>query len=215
MLSRIANLWRKPLIALTAAIAVMIACSPHPTQVLERVAVHTLAPDSAEAAAMSNYLQNKFLDNLLRAQAYTAPTTEYVALATSSSSAAACGTEVTGGSYTRVAVTAALVNWAGTQSAGSTTASSGTSGQKSNNGAITFPSPTANWGTVTGFCVFDASSGGNLLFFAALTVSKTVNNGDAAPSFAAAALTYTITYNMRDLFRHFEPANDEVFESAA
>jgi hypothetical protein len=92
-----------------------------------------------------------------------------------------------------VAVTSSLANWAGTQSSGSTTASSGTSGQTSNNNSITFPSPTANWGTITGFCVMDASSGGNLLIYAPLTVSKTVNNGDAAPSFAAAALTYTIS----------------------
>jgi hypothetical protein len=41
-------------------------------------------------------------------------------------------------------------------------------------------------------CVFDASTSGNLLFRTALTVSKTVNNGDAAPSFAAAALTFQI-----------------------
>jgi hypothetical protein len=41
-------------------------------------------------------------------------------------------------------------------------------------------------------CVFDASSSGNLLFRTALTTPKTVNNGDAAPSFAAGALTFTI-----------------------
>lgn len=146
-----------------------------------------------QAAAMSNYLQNHLLDQLLRGQAFTDPTSVFVGLSTSSGSAAACGTEVTGGSYARVAVTSSLANWAGTQSAGSTAASSGTSGQTSNNASITFPSPTANWGTITSFCVFDASSGGNLLIFSALTVSKTVNNGDAAPSFAAAALTYTIT----------------------
>lgn len=155
---------------------------------------HAIAPQDAEAAAISNYLQNKFVDWFFRAQTFTAPTSIYIALATTTGTAAACGTEVTGGSYGRVQVTGALAAWAGTQSAGSTTASSGTSGQTSNNASITFPSPTANWGTVTSFCAFDASSGGNLLFFAALTVSKTINNGDAAPSFAAAALTYTITH---------------------
>jgi hypothetical protein len=82
-----------------------------------------------------------------------------------------------------------LTNFAGTQAAGSTTASSGTGGTTSNNGAITFPAPTANWGSVVAFGIFDALSGGNLLFYANLTVAKTVNNGDAAPSFAAAALT--------------------------
>jgi hypothetical protein len=156
------------------------------------VALGVLAPVQSDAAALSTYLQNKYVDWLLRGQAFTPPTTVYVALATSASGASACGTEVSGGSYARVAVTSSLSNWAGTQSAGSTTVSSGTSGQTSNNGAITFPAPTANWGTVVSFCVFDASSGGNMLFYASLTTSKTVNNGDAAPSFAAGALTYTI-----------------------
>jgi hypothetical protein len=116
----------------------------------------------------------------------------FVALATTSGSAAACGTEVTGGAYARVSVTSSLANWAGTQGATTTVASSGTSGQTSNNATITFPAPTANWGTVVEFCMFDASSGGNLLWRAALTTSKTINNGDAAPSFAISALTWTV-----------------------
>ena len=57
---------------------------------------------------------------------------------------------------------------------------------------ITFPAPTASWGVVTYMAVYDASTAGNLLFYAALTASKTINNGDAAPSFAAAALTLQI-----------------------
>lgn len=149
-------------------------------------------PQMAEATAMSDYLENKLIDALLRGQTYTMPTTVYVGLATTTGSDSACGTEVSGGSYARVSVTSSLANWAGTQSAGSTVASSGTGGTTSNNNAVTFPAPTANWGTVTEVCVFDASSAGNLLFRTALTVSKTVNNGDAAPSFAAAALTFQL-----------------------
>jgi len=142
------------------------------------------------SAALSDYLENKWVDFLLRGQTLTAPTTVYVALATTSGSDAACGTEVSGGSYARVAVTSGLTAWAGTQSAGSTTASSGTGGTTSNNAAVTFPAPTANWGQVTEFCVFDAATSGNLLFRAALTTPKTINNGDAAPSFAIGALTF-------------------------
>lgn len=142
-------------------------------------------------AGKSDYLENKFIDWLLRAQAFTAPATVYIGLYTAAPTDAGGGTEVTGGSYARVAVASALANWAGTQSTGSTAVSSGTGGQTSNNGAITFPAPTANWGTCTHFGIFDASSGGNLLYWAPLTVSKTVNNGDAAPAFAAAALTIT------------------------
>ncbi len=141
-------------------------------------------------AAMTDYLENKVIDWLLRGQTFTPPATLYVALYTTTPTDSSAGTEVTGGSYARVAVTSSLANWAGTQSAGSTTASSGTGGTTSNNAAVTFPSPTANWGTITGFGICDASTAGNLLIYAALTTSKSVNSGDAAPSFAAGALTF-------------------------
>ena len=143
-------------------------------------------------SAMSDYLENKIIDWLLRGQTFTPPATVYVGLLTVAPSDSGGGTEVTGGSYTRVAVASSLANWAGSQSAGSTTASSGTVGTTSNNAAVTFPAPTANWGTVVAFGVYDASSAGNLLFYASLTTSKTINNGDAAPSFAAGALTFQI-----------------------
>jgi len=143
-------------------------------------------------SALSDYLENKIIDWLLRGQTFTPPATVYVGLLTVAPSDAGGGTEVTGGSYTRVAVASSLANWAGSQSAGSTTASSGTGGTTSNNAAVTFPAPTANWGTVVAFGVYDASSAGNLLFYASLTTSKTINNGDAAPSFAAGALTFQI-----------------------
>ena len=140
-------------------------------------------------AAMSDYLENKLTDALFRGQAYTMPATIYVALYTASPSDTGGGTEVTGGAYARVAVTSSLANWAGTQAAGSTVASSGATGTTSNNAAITFPAPTANWGTITHFALMDASSGGNPLFYGALSASKTVNNGDAAPQFAAGTLS--------------------------
>ncbi len=143
-------------------------------------------------AALTDYLENRLIDWLLRGQSFTAPTTVWVGLFTANPSDSGGGTEVSGGSYARVSVTSSLANWAGTQSAGSTTASSGTSGTTSNNGTITFPAPTANWGTITGVGIFDASSGGNLLLFGALSANKTVNNGDASPTFPAAALSFQI-----------------------
>lgn len=143
-------------------------------------------------AGFSDYVENKLVDLILRGQAFTAPTNTYVALFTATPSDSGGGTEVSGGSYARVAVSGALASWAGTQSAGSTTASSGTGGVTSNNAAVTFPSPTANWGSITHWGVFDANTSGNLLFWAALGTAKTVNNNDAAPSFAIAALTLTV-----------------------
>ena len=142
-------------------------------------------------SAMSDYLENKLVDLTLRGQAFTAPATLYFGLHTSATTDAGGGIEVSGGSYARKAVTASLANFAGTQAAASTTASSGTGGVTSNNGLIDFPAPTANWGTVTHWSVWDASTGGNMLFHGALTTAKTINNGDAAPSFAAAALVLT------------------------
>lgn len=137
----------------------------------------------------TDYFENKLVDQVFRGQAYTFPATLHVGLLTAAPSDAAAGTEVSGGSYARVGVAGSLANWAGTQAAGSTTASSGTGGTTSNNNAITFPAPTANWGTATHWAIYDAASGGNMLMYGSLTASKTINNGDAAPSFAAGALS--------------------------
>lgn len=145
----------------------------------------------ANAAALTDYLENKLIDTFLRAQAYTMPATVYVGLYTACPTDSTAGTEVTGGSYARVSITSSLANWAGTQSAASTTASSGTGGTTSNNGVITFPTATADWGTVVCFGVSDASTSGNLLFYAALTANRSITNGSTA-SFAAAALTFQI-----------------------
>ena len=153
-------------------------------------------------AAFNDFTENKLIDFIFRAQALgitgasaaagTGPTALFVALFTAAPTDTGGGTEVTGGSYARVSVTSSLTAWAGTQAAASTTASTGTSGTTSNNATITYPAPTANWGVVTSYAVFDAASAGNMLIYGTLTTSKTVNNGDPAPSFAAAALTFQI-----------------------
>lgn len=143
-------------------------------------------------AAMSNYLENKLIDAMFRGQAFTMPANIHIALFTAGPDDGAAGTEVSGGSYARVAVASSLANWAGTQAAASTTASTGTTGTTSNNSAVTFPAPTANWGTITHFALMDAASGGNVLFYGSLNTNKTVNSGDAAPQFAAGALSVQI-----------------------
>lgn len=140
--------------------------------------------------AISNYLKNKLVDLTLRGQAFTAPATVYVSLHTTATTDAGGGTEVTGGSYARTAVTASLANFAGTQGAGTTVASSGTSGQTSNNGAITFPTPTASWGTPSHFALWDAATGGNMLYHSPITTPKAIATG-AVVTFAAGALSIT------------------------
>lgn len=142
----------------------------------------------ATGVAMTDYLENKLIDHLFRNRSFTNPATLYMALYTSATTDTGGGTEVSGGSYARVALNPSDTNWLSTQ--GTTTgASSGTTGITSNNATITFPAPTGNWGTVTDVAICDTASGGNMLLHGALTASKTVNNGDAAPNFPVAALT--------------------------
>jgi len=113
-------------------------------------------------AEFTDFMENKIIDHMLRAQAYTPPATVYVALFTSAPSDAGGGTEVSGGAYARQAVT--LDAAAG--------------GASSNSADITFPQATADWGTVTHLALMDALTGGNMLMHSPLDASKTVNNGD-------------------------------------
>lgn len=140
--------------------------------------------------AMTDFLENKLADHLFRTTTYSQPATLAIALFTAAPGETGGGTEVSGGSYARVANNPANGNWNATQG-GTSGASSGTGGLVDNAGAITFPTPTANWGSVTHFAILDATSGGNMLIYGALAQAKTVNNGDPAPSFAAGALDIT------------------------
>lgn len=146
------------------------------------------AASVAHAGALSDYLENKLVDHVFRGQAYTAPSTIYVALYTSACSDSGPGTEVSGGSYARPGLAVSMTNWSATQSTMSTTASSGASGTTSNNVAITFATPSAGWGTVTHVGLVDAVTSGNLLICTALGTAKTINSGDTV-SFPAASLT--------------------------
>ena len=143
-------------------------------------------------SSMTDSFENELIDFLLRGQTYTPPATWYIGLLTAAPSDSAAGTEVTGGSYARVGVASSLVNWAGTQGAGTTVASTGTGGTTSNNAAITFPAPTANWGTATHFGFYTLSTGGALKIYAALTTPRIINSGDPAPKFNAADCTFQI-----------------------
>jgi hypothetical protein len=144
-------------------------------------------------SAMSDYLENRLIDHVFRGVSYVPPTGLYIALFTvNENDANSAGVEVTGGSYARVNVAPSAANWAATNAAGSTVAtSSGTGGTTSNNAPIAFPTPTANWGTITGVGIYDAAVGGNLLWYGALTASQLVNSGNPY-TFAAASLAVQI-----------------------
>jgi len=112
--------------------------------------------------SFSDYMENKVIDHMLRNQAFTPPSTLYVALYTVSPSDSGGGTEVSGGSYARQTVTL----------------SAASGGSTSNSADVTFPTATADWGTIVAVGILDNSSGGNLLAWGGLSTSKTVNNGD-------------------------------------
>lgn len=116
------------------------------------------------AGSFSDFLENEILDHVFRNSAYTPAVTVYVALFTAAPTDAGGGTEVTGGSYARTAVTFG--------------AASG--GAISNSADVNFPTATANWGTVVALSIMDASSGGNFLAWGDLTSSKVVNSGTQA-----------------------------------
>jgi hypothetical protein len=126
-------------------------------------------------AAFSNYLENAVINAVLRNTSYTSPETVYVGLYTSDPTDANTGTEVSGGSYAREAVTFGAPS----------------NGVSSNSALIEFNQATANWGTVAYMGISDASSGGNLLFHGALTSSKVIENGDVF-KFDIAALSVTL-----------------------
>lgn len=113
-------------------------------------------------AAMTNYLENKIAEHVLRNVAYTSPTTVYVALYTSDPGEDDSGAEASGGSYAREAATfGAAVN-----------------GVCANSGAVTFTTATAAWGTASHFQILDAVSGGNPLYHGQLENSVVVGIGD-------------------------------------
>jgi len=153
-----------------------------------------LVPLPSHAGALDNYGENKIVDALLRGQAIGTPASWYIALYTDTCTEGAAGTEVStsGTAYGRQAVTASLANWAGTQSAGSTVASSGTNGTTSNNGAITWTQSTAAWGNVQSVGFTDASTAGNRWICINLTTPYNVTASGITVSFPAAALQFQI-----------------------
>ena len=113
-------------------------------------------------AELSNYLENKLLDHVLRNTSYNSPTTVYVGLYTSDPADDNSGTEVSGGSYARQILSV-------------TTA---TAGIVTSSADVTFPQATAAWGTISHIGLLDAVTSGNLLMHTALTTSRDVEVGD-------------------------------------
>jgi hypothetical protein len=113
--------------------------------------------------AASNYLENKILDHVLTATAYTQPS-RYLALFTSDPGETGSLTgeiSTSGSAYSRQAVTFA----------------SASSGSSATNATVTFSAATSSWGTITHVAVMDGGTAGsgNVLFYGAVTTSKTID----------------------------------------
>ncbi len=111
---------------------------------------------------MSNYLENALINATLRNTSYTSPTTVYLALYTSDPTDADSGTECSGTSYARQAITFGAPS----------------NGVSTNSAAIEFPQAGGSWGTITHIGIRDALTTGNLLYHTPLDASKTIATGD-------------------------------------
>lgn len=133
----------------------------------------------------TDYLQKKILEMILLQQSFTPATTLYVGLFTAAPglSAAAAGTEVVQNAataYARVAIPCTTADWDGPI---------GVDMQYKNKKDLVFPVPgTQSWGSIVAGGIFDAATGGNLLWVTNIATTKTITAGDGAPKIAAGEL---------------------------
>jgi len=120
----------------------------------------------------TTYGANKVLDHILKTASFTVPTNIYIGLLTNNGAL----TEVAGGSYARQLKNA----WPAS-----------TGGAVSNDTLVTFPTATADWGTITGVAIYDAVSAGNCIAYGALGTSKPVPNG-ATAKFPIGDIDFTV-----------------------
>lgn len=116
--------------------------------------------------AKSNYLENKVLDHFLGTTESTFVTQKYLALHTADPTDAGSGAEVSNSNgYSRQAI-----NF-----------NSASNGSATSNGAVEFTANSSGgFGTVTHFGIWDNSNHGqgNLIYYGALTASKTIAAND-------------------------------------
>lgn len=114
--------------------------------------------------AITTYQANRLNNYLFGATSFTPNGTYYIGLSTTAINAAGTGvTEPTGGGYKRVAVTNNKTNFTGS-----------TGGIVQNKVQFEFPESTTAWGTITHVFIADSLTGGNILYYDALTTPRTV-----------------------------------------
>ena len=133
--------------------------------------------------AFTNYAETQIINHIFRTASFTKPTTLNLALfSTVTDGETPTVIELSGSGYSRVACNPLDGNWSAPVSGNGTTY---------NVNIITFPVAIADWGVITHFGIYDASTAGNLLIYAPLTLPRNITNG-STPSFAAAALTFQV-----------------------
>lgn len=124
---------------------------------------------------MSDYLEGQIRGHLFRTATWSKPTTMRVALITAATADADTGASANevanSNSYARTGADPLDANWSAPDSTG---------GLTDNVAAITFPTATGSWGTVTNIRMVDSAThgAGNCFLHGALTASKAVGNGD-------------------------------------
>ncbi len=113
--------------------------------------------------SLTNSFETSVLTWLLTASSPSParPTAWHLGLFTAAPGEAGGGTELSGSGYARQAITFTV-----------------SGNNASNNAAIEFPTASGSWGTITHVAVFDASTSGNMIAYASLTASKTIDTGD-------------------------------------
>lgn len=134
--------------------------------------------------SFSTDLSNKILDQILGNTGMFDPTNVFVALFTGDpgDNFAGYGNELSGNAYTRITVLASFACWA-----------TAASESAPNLGAITFPTATGAWGTITHgglMSTFSGTTSADLLGYNALTSNVTIASGDIF-NFAVGAFKLT------------------------
>lgn len=117
--------------------------------------------------AYTTWAANKLLDHSLGVTSWTMPSTVYLALFTTAptdayTSGSPNGTEVSGGGYTRQAITFGSA-----------------SSRASSNSSSETQTASASWGTVVAIGIFDASTNGNLIWWDGLDTNRSIGNGES------------------------------------
>jgi hypothetical protein len=131
-------------------------------------------------ASATTYLKTQLHNHMFRSGSFAKPANLYLALFTTKpASDGAGGVEVSAAPYARVDCGPLDAYWSEPDA----------DGLASNLVEFTFARPTADWGTVVAWGVFDASTGGNLLLVEDLAETVTVTANSLSPVFPVGFLT--------------------------